>query len=161
MQLLFRGHPLPVAGPDIRAENNQSPLAHAVEEGTVRSKARKAEEWRCRRGPRLAVKSDLVGSDSTIDFGLRLGDRHVIEPRVGIAVVTHAMALREGAACELWVGRRISSQEEECCAHAFTFERIQDLRGGAGPGAVVKREDQLLGLQRQRRRKLLATNARR
>ena len=78
-----------------------------------------------------------------------------------IAVMADAMALSEGPPGDFRMGRHISPQQEECRAHAFIFESVQNLRRGAGPGAIVEREDQFLGAQRQRRGELLAADARR
>ena len=52
-------HRKPVARPDVGAEHHDAALRHAVEQGLVRGKARKAEEWRRRRRPPLAVEREF------------------------------------------------------------------------------------------------------
>ena len=56
---------------------------------------------------------------------------------------------------------RVSPQQEECGTYTFTLQSIQDLRGCSGPGTIVEREHQLLGMQWQCYRKLFTADPRR
>jgi hypothetical protein len=66
------------------------------------------------------------------------------------------MALGQRTPRELWVGRGIAAEQEERGVDAFRLERVQDFRRSAGPWAVVEREHQLLAIERERRREMLA-----
>ena len=65
-------------------------------------------------------------------------------------MVADAVAFSQGSPRDLRMRRRISSQKEECRTHALILEGVQNSRSGAGPGAIIECEHELLLTQRQR-----------
>jgi len=61
---------------------------------------------------------------------------------------------------QMRVSSGIAPEEEKSGADAFRLERVQDFGRSARPWAVVEGEHQLLGFKRQRRREMLAPDAR-
>src|SRR5450759_3805251 len=76
-------------------------------------------------------------------------------------VVAEAVALGQLASRDFGVRFDIAAEQKERGTHAFMLERVQDFRRGARPRSVVEGEHQLLALERQAARELLAAEARR
>jgi len=75
-----------------------------------------------------------------------------------IGVVPDGVALGQYLAGQRRMGRGAAAQHEEGCLDAFMAQRRQHRIGGAGEGAVIEGQRDLLGLQRQRRLEMLAAD---
>ena len=123
-KLLFRRHGVPIARPNVGAENHQSARVCEIEEGGARSKTWKPEE-RCRWVSRPAsVDGYFVSFDPAVDLSLGLGGGHSIEKGMRISVVAKAVAFGQGTPYESRIGGDVSPQQEERGLHAFDFKGV-------------------------------------
>ena len=157
VQLLIGCHWQPVAGPDVGAEHGQAAPLHQRKQRRARGKPGKTKEGA--RAP-IAAKRRRNGTDAAVDLRLGAGESHVTQQRVRIAVGAEAVSFRPFAANQPRVGGSAAADKEKRRLHALCLQGIEHLRCCGRPRTVVKGQHQLLVVERQRDRKLLAADAR-